>query len=336
MKKTLVVSISLIVLLVLTACSGDDEKVSSSNKEGDDDTPEMSEIVLASGPIGGGWYNTAAGIADILMREIPGLNVTVNEGGGYENIQLIENGDAQLGYAFTNDVASAFNGTGNFEKNGPTENVKVFLSLYRSYLQTITPADSGIDSYGDFGDKNILPGEASWATTQHVEKILNQFDISYDSIRENGGKVSYTGYSDMPDLIKDGHADVAIGMTAAPSGWIMDLNAQEDIKFIEIESEIQEYIEKEIPGVVPMEMPADTYDGQTEPVATLGSYTTLLMSKEVPEELGYRITKAIMENTDELVEVDSVLSDFNKETMVDGLEKENLHPGVLKYLEEND
>lgn len=331
-KKTFGITVLLAVMMLFLVACGDDEQETSTTDS--DYEPEMSHIVISSGPIGGGWYNTAAGIAEILMREIPGLNVTVNEGGGYENIKLVNNGEAQIGYAFTNDVMSGFEGSGLFEDDGPMENVKTYLSLYSSYLQTVTLANSGIDSYGDFGDKNILPGETSYATVQHVEKILNQFDISYDSIRENGGNVNYTGYSDMTDLIKDGHADVGIGMTAAPSSWIMELNAQQDIKFIGIEPEVQEYIEKEIPGILEMEMPANIYDGQTEPIPTLGSYTNLVMSEEVPEELAYRITKAIMENLDELVNVDPVLEDFNEETMVDGLEEESLHPGVIKYLNE--
>lgn len=330
MKKLLGFIFLALMSIILAACGGSEEAESSSGGE----DLEMSNIVISSGPIGGGWYNTAAGIAEILMREIPGLNVTVNEGGGYENIKLVENGDAQIGYAFTNDVMSGLTGTGVFEEDGEMENVNTFLSLYKSHLQTVTLADSEIDSYADFGDKDILPGEASYATVQHVEKILNYHDISYDSIRENGGSVSYTGYSDMTGLVKDGHADVAIGMTAAPSGFIMELNAQDDINFVEIEPDVQEYIQEEVPGIVPMEMPAGTYDGQDEPVDTVGSYTNLVMSSEVPEDLAHRITKVIMDNRDELEEVDSVLSNFNEDTMVEGLEKENLHPGVVKYLDE--
>jgi hypothetical protein len=330
MKKLFLSTIIMLAIAVLAACGA--ESASSSDEESD---AELSHLVISSGPIGGGWYNTAAGMAEILMREIDGLNVTVNEGGGYENILLVNNGDAHIGYAFTNDVLSALEGTGTFEEDGQMENVSTFLSLYSSHLQTVTLANSDINSYGDFGDKDILPGEASFATVQHVETILNQYDISYDSIRDSGGSVSYTGYSDMTDLVKDGHADVAIGMTAAPSGFIMELNAQRDIKFIEIEPEVAKHIEQEIPGIFPMEMPANTYDGQTEPVNTLGSYTNLVMSKEVPEDLAYEITKVIIENRDELEEVDSILENFNEDTMTDGLEEDTLHPGVLKYKEEN-
>jgi hypothetical protein len=330
MKKIGFLFMIIVTIGLLSACGSDD--ATSSNGEGG---YELSHLVISSGPIGGGWYNTAAGMAEILMREIDDLNVTVNEGGGYENIKLVNNGDAHIGYAFTNDVMSALDGTGTFEEDGAMENVNTFLSLYASHLQTVTLANSDINSYGDFGDKNILPGEASFATVQHVETILNQYDISYDSIRDNGGNVSYTGYSDMSDLVKDGHADVAIGMTAAPSGFIMELNAQQDIKFIEIEAEIAEYIEQEIPGMFPMEMPANIYDGQTKPVNTLGSYTNLVMSKDVPEDLAHEITRVIMENRDELVEVDSILENFNEDTMTDGLEEDTLHPGVLKYIEEN-
>lgn len=324
-KKILKSTFILLITLTVVACGG---------TEGNDDL-EMSEIVIASGPIGGGWYNTAGGLAEILMREIPGLNVTVNEGGGYENIKLVNEGDAQIGYAFTNDVLSAYEGSGAFKDDRKIENVSQYLSLYPSYLQTVTLAKKEIDSYGDFGDKNILPGETSYATVVHVEEMLKQFGITYDSIRENGGKVAYTGYSDMTELLKDGHADVGIGMTAAPSGWIMELNAQEDIKFIEIEPDVREYIEENIPGVIQMEMPANTYEGQTEGVETLGSHTTLVMSDEVPEDLANQITKVIMENQEEFKKTDAVLEYFGEETMTEGLDEDYLHSGVLKYLEEN-
>lgn len=121
MKKLLGMTLLVLMLLILGACNGSEEEESS-----DDGDLEMSNIVISSGPIGGGWYNTAAGIAEILMREIPGLNVTVNEGGGYENIKLVDKGDAQIGYAFTNDVMSGLTGTGVFKEDGATENVNTF------------------------------------------------------------------------------------------------------------------------------------------------------------------------------------------------------------------
>src|SRR5699024_3745687 len=160
--------------------------------------------------------------------------------------------------------------------------------------------------------------------------------ITYDSIKENGGKVTYTGYSDMQELLKDGHADVGIGMTAAPSGWIVELNAQKDVKFIDIEPDVQEYIEEEIPGILPMEMPADTYKGQTEPIDTLGSYTTLVMSDEVPEDLANKIIEVMVDHKEEIEDIDLAMEDFGVDTMTDGFEEEDLHDGVKKYMDEQD
>src|SRR5699024_2922718 len=167
MKKIIVSVFIGLLLFAIAGCS-----------DNEDEELEMSEIVIASGPTGGGWYNTASGVAKLLMKEIPGLNVTVNEGGGYENIKLVNEGDAQIGYAFTNDVLTGYEGKGSFEDDRKMEHVDQFLTLYPSYLQTVTLSGNGIESYKDLGDKNILPGEQSFATVNHVETMLNQYDIS--------------------------------------------------------------------------------------------------------------------------------------------------------------
>lgn len=334
MKKNRLMMILLAMTIFLAACGngGDSE---GSESDGASEESEVKQIIIASGPIGGGWYNTAAGMAEILMREIPGLNVTVNEGGGYDNLRLVNKGDAQIGYAFTNDVMTAISGTDTFEEEGSLDNVKAFLSLYPSHLQTVVLEKSGIKSYKDLGDKRLLPGQASWTTIAHIEEILSQFDYSFESIRENGGNVSNTGYSDMPGLLKDGHADVAMGTTAVPAGWVMELDAQDKISLVGLEPEIQDHMVERYPGIMKMTIPKGAYKGVKEDVPTIGSYTNLVFNSELSDEFVYKVTKAVMDNIDELKAVDSVLDDFTIEDMLIGLDEENVHPGVLKYLEEN-
>lgn len=324
MKRLLFLLLAL--LLILTACNKE-----SSGKAADD--LEIKHLVIASGPIGGGWYNTAAGLAEILMREIPGLNVTVNEGGGYDNLRLVNKGEAHIGYAFTNDVMTAAKGIDEFEEEGPLTNVKSFLSLYPSHLQTVVLDKSKIQSYKDLDDKRLLPGQNSWTTATHIEEILAQYDYTFDSIRSNGGNVSYTGYGDMPGLLKDGHADIAMGTTAVPAGWVMELDAQDKIRLIGLEPKVQDHMVERFPGLMKMTIPKGSYKGVTEDVETIGAYTNLVLNSEISEDLAAQITKALMENIEEFKQVDAVLEDFNQENMLIGLDEEYLHQGVLKYLE---
>lgn len=333
--------ITIIVLLLVwvTACGSSNtsqqtssQAESTSSSATDDYKPEISNIILASGPIGGGWYNTAAGLAEILMSEIPGLNITVIEGGGVPNIQDLANGEVHLGYAFASDFYAALNGTHAFEGN-PVTNVKGLMTLYTSYTQAVVLADSGINSYADLKDKRLLPGQRNWATASHLPVILNAYGIDYEQM-EKDGKVSYTGYSEMPILLQDGNADFMWGMSAAPSSFIMEINALRDIKFLAMEPEIQALLSETFPGVVPLELPANTYEGQTEPVPTVGTHSLILIREDVPEELAYRIVKATMNQINAFKAVDPVLENFNEDTMVENISEENLHPGVIRYLNE--
>lgn len=344
MKKRMLSLLLIFSLLLLVAACGSSSEPSSSDsgsstgtetstENTDDYTPEISNIILASGPIGGGWYNTSAGLAEILMREIPGLNVTVIEGGGVPNLRDVSKGDAHLGYAFASDLYAGLNGMHAFEGEPPVEKVNGFLTLYTSLTQAVVLADSGINSYADLKDKRLLPGQRTWGVNLHMQTILDAYDISYEEM-EADGNISYTGYSEMPILMQDGNADFMWGMSAAPSPFIMEINALQDIKFLETDPELQAIIEEKFPGVVPQVLPANTYDGQTEPIQTIGTQAIITINEDLPEELVYRMTKAVMENLDEFHGVDPVLADFNKDTMVDNLPEDRLHPGVVRYLNE--
>ena len=82
-------------------------------------------------------------------------------------------------------------------------------------------------------------------------------------------------------------------------------------------------------------VPANTWNGQTEEIKTVGSQQCIIVSAEMDEEVAYQITKALCENREILVNTSAVLANFNPEVSgskaLTGCE---LHPGAAKYYEE--
>ncbi|RXT02373.1 TAXI family TRAP transporter solute-binding subunit [Ammoniphilus sp. CFH 90114] len=307
----------------------------SGSKSESDYKPEPSNIILASGPIGGGWYASAAAISEVLMREIPGLNVTVTEGGGVANIKDVSSGAAQIGYTFSDTFNDAVNGNGDFNGSA-ADNISGLSTLYQSFYQVIALEDnSKFQTLGDLKNgANILPGKKTFSGQVFTSNLLEKYyGTTYQQIEENGGKISLTGYSEMTDLLKDGHADVAMAMTDAPSSFIMELNAMKKVRFLEVDPETAKKVEESNPGYVAAQLPANTYDGQTEPVNTIGSYTVMMLSNDIPAELAERIAKAIVENKDELAQSQPSLSFVDKSTLKDGFKGAPVHPGVEAYLQ---
>ena len=82
-------------------------------------------------------------------------------------------------------------------------------------------------------------------------------------------------------------------------------------------------------------VPANTWNGQTEEIKTVGSQQCIIVSAEMDEEVAYTITKALCENTEILTQASAVLGHFNPAVAgskaLTGCE---LHPGAARYYTE--
>lgn len=82
-------------------------------------------------------------------------------------------------------------------------------------------------------------------------------------------------------------------------------------------------------------VPANTWNGQTEEIKTVGSQQCIIVSADMDEEVAYQITKALCENRDILVNTSAVLANFDPAVAgsktLTGCE---LHPGAARYYEE--
>lgn len=342
-------AIPLMMALLLTfvvACGGANDAVSEDTsdgganddgedvaEEGDGYEPELNNILLASGPIGANWYAGAAAIAELLMQEIDGLNVTVTEGGGEANIEEVANGNAHIGYTYSDTLVSAVHGLGNYEGNAH-DNLVGFGTLSPSYFHAITTEDNKkVQSLEDLTNGvHLLPGEQTFSGQVFTKNLLeNHYGITYEDI-EKDGKISYTGYTEMTDLLRDGHADVATAMTSVPSSFVMELESVKDIRFLEVDPEIAKQVQEENSGFVPAQIPAGGYDSVTEPIDTVGAFTVLVVRDDFPEELGKRITEVILENRDKLEEANPTLDAIDPETYTDIFVDVDVHPGVEQAL----
>ena len=82
-------------------------------------------------------------------------------------------------------------------------------------------------------------------------------------------------------------------------------------------------------------VPANTWNGQTEEIKTVGSQQCIIVSADMDDEVAYNIIKALCENRQILVDTSAVLANFNPEVAgskaLTGCE---LHPGAAKYYKE--
>jgi TRAP transporter TAXI family solute receptor len=85
----------------------------------------------------------------------------------------------------------------------------------------------------------------------------------------------------------------------------------------------------------PMSVPAGSYPGQNETIASVGSWSFILARPTLPDEVAYRLARALHQNEAALA---ALLPQARETTAANTLaaapRKELIHPGVLRYLRE--
>ncbi|MFP4571830.1 MAG: TAXI family TRAP transporter solute-binding subunit [Desulfobacterales bacterium] len=289
-------------------------------------------VRMFSGPEGGSWYPLGAAMMNIVEKNIPAVSTSCGPGGGVGNCKDVQSGRADLGWTYTHTSYNAYNGSGKFGK----EHTKLrhLMSLYPGVFQMAVPKKSDIESVSDLADKRIVPGKVGFTGTEIAEIILEAHDLTFDSIKKNGGSVSFVGYADSAALMKDGHSDCYMAVTSCPQSTIIDLNHRPGIRIIGIDDEHMEKVQELEPGLMSTEIPEDAYKGMDGPVQTAGTVTQIVVTEDMSEELAYKIVKTLWEHRDDLMEVkEKAIKESELENALKG-NKIPVHPGAEKYYKE--
>jgi len=286
---------------------------------------------MFSGPEGGSWYPLGSAMMNIVEQELK-ISSSNGPGGGVGNAKAVDAGRADLGWSYTHTAYNAYDGRGKFDKKH--DNLRHLMSLYPGVFQIAVPRKSKIMSIADLKDKRIVPGKIGFSGTVIAENILKAYDITFDSIKKNGGQVSYVGYSDSAALMKDGHSDCYMAVTSCPQSTIIDLNFQPGIRMLPVEPAYQDKVLELEPGLMKTVVPKTAYKGMEKDIPAIGTVTCIVVNKNLPDDLAYDIVKTLYANWPKLAEVKKqAIEESKPENAMMGA-RIPVHPGAMKYYKE--
>jgi TRAP transporter TAXI family solute receptor len=283
------------------------------------------DIKMMTGPQGGSWIPLGGQMKDMWEKAIPGLSVQVMPGAGIANVRAIEEDKAQVGLANSISTVDAMAGKPPFNK--PHKDVCNVATLYPQYFQFVVTTDSGINTFEDLKGKSITTQQKG-----NTGELITRQLLEVHGVKISDVKVSYVGYSDSVNQMKDGHA-VAFGLnTQVPAGAIMDLAAARDIKLLDQSSSI-DAMKKINPGYQLITIPKGSYPKQDKDVHVIGFYTHVVASCKLPADEVYTMTKQIAANTKTLATVAKDIGSLDAKGMAADIGVP-FHPGAAKFYKE--
>lgn len=289
--------------------------------------PAQQQLRLMTGPQGGSWYPLGGAIQAIIEKTMPGTSVQVSPGAGISNVLGVQAGKADLG--FGNGVSTVDGIAGREPFKEKTSNVCQVGTLYFQYFHMVALADSGIRTPADLKGKGLSTQQKGNTGEQMTRAVLQVYGQSYDTL----SKVNFGSYNDSVAQLKDNQAQVFTLITTVPASSVMDLASARDIRVLEIPDDKLKELQKINAGYDKRIIKAGSYPKQDKDVQTIGTWTHLIARCDLPEDTVYKITKALVENIDNLGAVVSAVKGLTAKDMATDIGVP-FHRGALKYYKE--
>jgi len=142
-----------------------------------------------------------------------------------------------------------------------------------------------------------------------------------------------SSFTQSVDKIKDGNLVASLITAGAPTSSISDLANARDIRVVPLSGPEVEALRKKQPYYANVQLPPNTYKGQTAPVNTLAVMAIWATHDGVTDQMAYEVTKALFENTETLGQVHPKGKEIALKTALLSVSIP-LHPGAEKYYRE--
>ncbi|WP_219415087.1 TAXI family TRAP transporter solute-binding subunit [Pseudonocardia nigra] len=278
--------------LLLAGCGG------GGGGGGDQPPGADGTLSIATGGTGGVYYPYGGGIANVLSQSVEGITATVQEtNASVDNLLLVQNGAADLALALGDTVADAVEGAGQFEGN-PVD-VCTLGKLYNNFTQPVTTGATGIRTIEDLRGKRVSVGSPGSGTEVIAVRILEAAGINPDTDIQR----AQLGVGETVQALRDSTIDAGFWSGGLPTGALVDLASTGDMVLIPTGEYAKPLSEQYGPYYLSEEIPADTYQGQTQPVPEVVVPNVLVVRSDMPEQLQQDITRTIFENKQQLTTV---------------------------------
>ncbi|CEP67996.1 TRAP transporter solute receptor, TAXI family [Moorella glycerini] len=297
-----------------------------------DKTPskkQYNEIAIATASAGGAWYPIGAAMAEIINKDVEGTQARVQTtGGGVENVKLVNSGDVEIGITISYLAYNGYNGIEPYPVK--MQDIRtMFSGLSTGVLQIVVPANSPIKSIADLKGKKVAVGPAGGGALTVLSDIFKEYGFKFSDITP-----SYVSYDEGVTMVSDGHVDAAVVYAALPTPAVKTLEAgKHPFRLLGLDEQTLQKLLEKYPYYISVNIPKNMY-GLNEDVRAVGTPNIVIVNKNLPDDLVYKITKAFFEQAN----LDKIHNSHPsaKELGLNNAAKAPvpLHPGAEKFYRE--
>jgi TRAP transporter TAXI family solute receptor len=288
-------------------------------------------IAIATGGTGGVYYPMGGGMANVLSKNLPGVNATARvTGGSVDNLKLIGTDQSEVAFSMVDAAVDALKGEDKFKGN-PVE-VRTLMVLYPNRMHVVTIDGTGITKMSDLKGKRVSTGSPGSATEVMAFRVIEAagLDKDKDMTRER------LGVAESTNAIKDRKIDAYFWVGGLPTAAVTDLGATPNVKIKLIDhSDVVEKMNAKYGGMYSAGViPAKTYPGQDADNKISVVQNILVSNAKMTDKVAYDIVKTLYEKRADVALAHGEAKAIVLETQNKANTTVPWHPGAVKYFTE--
>ena len=278
----------------------------------------------------GSWYPLGAALSTVVSKHAAGVTAKVESTkGGMANVHLLAKKQVDVAFVPPWAIADARKGAGDYKgKKGFPVKVSGWLGFAPNYLTVMVPADSAIKSVNDLRGKRVNMGAPGTFNRPILRMVLNEQGIAVKDV-----KAFDIALGPAVNRLKNRQLDVVWWWAATPASAFTDASVSLNTRLIGLSPASVKQLTDKYSWFSAGSIPAGTYKGTAQATPTVFTKISAAILSSVPDEVAYKMTKAVFENLKELGAIHPVFKKLSKANVLEGLSIP-IHPGAEKYFRE--
>jgi len=287
---------------------------------GEPNWPEHLTIGTASH--GGTYYVYGEGLAKILTDALDLPVAILPTDGPAQNIELLESGEAKIGFVTTGIALQAWNGTGIWATRKPARSMRAIFPMYDTPFQFLVLQDSNIRSLAEMAEKRIGIGPRGGTAGVYVPEFFKVLKMS--------AHFAYGEWVDLAAQFQNKELDgLAVG-AGVPFPSFLELEKKNNIRYIPLADDQIAALRLAMPELAPSSIPPGIYLSLNRPYQTVGLYNFAVAHQDLPDDLVYQVVRTVFEKHEQMMGFHAAAA----ATIPANIERNSflpLHPGAIRY-----
>jgi len=291
---------------------------------GADETASPDTVIITTASPGGIYYVYGKGLATLLTKYV---GITFSDQatqGPVQNLLLLDQRKAMLALTTMGVALQAWNGA-DWTKGKQYRSMRAAFPMYDSPFQFVAPKRLHLGGLEGFAGKRIGDGPKAGTAGTYIPRMFNTLGIA--ATLRNGA------YEDNVHQVASGELDGLVAFAGIPMAGLAELDAQLPLDYLQPSPDQIALVRKDFSEISPSLVPAGTYPSLTADYHSFGIYNFAIVNEDLPDDLVYKIVKAVFEHHQELVKAHPAA----KETLAVNVDRDTFlpfHPGAVRYYRE--